>query len=81
MNIQFEIFKSSVVPAPICTYRKNASSQWRDLFEAMGVGDWFVLPTEDHKKACNAAGKYLRGRYSLYKHPETANFHIFLKTK
>lgn len=69
------------VKAPTNRHSRSGTSKWRDHFEAMQVGDWFVIPKKDYGKVQNAANKYLRGRYSLYKHPEIADRYVCLKRK
>lgn len=67
--------------APVQHHSRSGRSKWRDLFEEMKVGEWFVLPKADHAKAQNAGFTYLKGRYSLYKHPTMKDYYVFLKVK
>ena len=67
--------------APVNKSSRSTHSRWRSLFEEMRVGDWFILPKDHHSRVQQAAYHYLKGRYSLYKHPSVANYYVFLKTK
>lgn len=67
--------------APVNKSSRSTHSRWRSLFEEMRVGDWFVLPKPHHARVQGAAHAYLKGRYSLYKHPESSEHYVFLKTK
>jgi hypothetical protein len=79
-----EIFTVKIIrnkKAPTQFYQKNARSKWRDTFEAMDVGHWFIVPARHKYSVANAASLYMKGRYSLYKHPETAETYVFKKNK
>jgi hypothetical protein len=67
--------------APRPAKRTGRSSRWRALFNDMKVGDWFVVDKKHYSKVGNAGQLYLRGKYSLYKHPETEGQYIFVRTK
>lgn len=67
--------------APVCHHSKSGTSRWKDLFESMRVSEWFTLNQEDYMKTSQAATKYMRGRYRLYKHPEQTDVFIFQKIK
>lgn len=57
--------QSKKAPAPV-NFR-NRGSQWRDLFESMKSGQWFIAPLDDQQKINASASSYLKGRYSCYK--------------
>jgi hypothetical protein len=61
--------------------KTNPKSFWRDLIGSMSAGDWFVLDKKDKMRACVSVGKYARGRYSLYQHPELENKYVCTITK
>jgi len=67
--------------APIQKHYKSGRSKWRDTFESMNVGHWFIVPAENKYSVQNAGSLYLKGRYSLYKHPTQAETYVFKKTK
>tara|TARA_R100000951_G_scaffold97794_1_gene87544 strand:- start:454 stop:720 length:267 start_codon:yes stop_codon:yes gene_type:complete len=61
--------------------KTTPKSFWRDLVCGMSAGDWFILDSKDRMKTSVSAGKYARGRYSLYQHPELDNKYVFTITK
>ena len=56
-------------------------SQWRSMMEAMAPGDWFLVPDRFRSRVTNAAGQYLKGRYTMYKHHKEENTFVFARTK
>ena len=76
---QFVIIKDK--KAPVQGHRKSGTSFWRDLYESMDVGDWFVLNKDEHSRVGKSANTYLRGRYRLYKNSEQEGTYIFNKLK
>jgi len=73
----FEIITAKKAPPR----KTTPKSFWRDLVGSMSAGDWFVLDAKDRMKTSVSAGKYARGRYSLYQHPELNNKYVFTITK
>jgi len=67
--------------APVQQSHCSGTSYWRDLFESMKVGEWFILPKKHHKQTSGAASSYMRGRYRLYLHPTLEGYYVFAKTK
>jgi hypothetical protein len=79
-----EIFTVKIIrnkKAPVQMHSKCGRSKWRDTFEAMDVGHWFLVPKRHQGSVANAATLYLKGRYSLYKHPITPETYVFRKNK
>jgi hypothetical protein len=76
---QFTVVKDR--KAPVQAMRCSGTSFWRDLFESMQVGDWFVLSKADLHRVKMSAGKYLRGRYRCYMNTEVAGTWVFTKIK
>ena len=74
-----KIQRTEIAPRP--AKRTGRASQWRALFNTMKVGDWFVVDNANYAKVCNAGQLYLKGKYSLYKHPESEGQYIFLLRK
>jgi len=59
----------------------NGKSNWKELFDSMKVGDWFVIDTSYRARVGVAANAYLKGKYSLYMHPEKDSKYIFTRLK
>ena len=68
-------------PAPVKLVRRSKSSAYRDLFEQMSAGNWFYVPKADYHKLQNAGQLYMKGNYSLYKHPRRPNTFVFKRLK
>jgi len=80
MNINKINIRTSKAPAR--KHGRTLRGKWRDLFEAMEVGNWFTVTGDKERMAtASAATVYLKGRYSLYKHPTKANTWVFTKVK
>ena len=80
-KVNFENIVIKSTPAPRRTTYSPAVSYYKDFFEKMNKGSWFVIEESD-KLRFNAAGnKYLKGRYSLYKHPTRKNKYVFQLVK
>ena len=79
MITSIKIQRTQTAPRP--SHRSARTSQWRALFNTMKVGDWFVVDKQYHSRLCNAGQLYLKGKYSLYKHPEQNDQYIFLRQK
>ena len=56
-------------------------SKYRELFNKMKKGHWFVIDAEDYAKLSNAGFIYAKGRYSLYKHPTQQGRYVFRLNK
>ena len=68
--------------APARKFGHSKRSKWRDVFEGMELGNWFLVSGHQDYTATNAAAAaYMKGRYSLYKHPTKENTWVFTKTK
>lgn len=74
-----KIERSKTAPRP--SKRSTRQSTWRALFNTMKVGDWFIVDKEFYSRVGNAGQLYLKGKYSLYKHPEKESKYIFLRQK
>ncbi len=59
----------------------HGRSNWKLLFESMKVGDWFVVGKEYHHRLGAAGSAYLKGKYSLYMHPDQKEKYVFLRIK
>ena len=62
-------------PAPL-RKSNNCNGKWKSFLSNMEVGDWFALPKKDYCKVQAAANAYLKGRYSLYKHPDQEDTYV-----
>ena len=87
-KVKMKVRKSFIIPdIQIITDqkappRKTApQSFYRDLIGSMKAGDWFVVDETDKVRIAGGIGKYARGRYSLYQHPEQEGSYIFTITK
>jgi len=67
--------------APRRKHARGKSSNWKILFESMKVGDWFVLNKEYRQRIGAAGTAYMKGKYSLYMHPEKQGKYVFLRIK
>ena len=74
-----KIQRTQTAPRP--AKPRGRISKWKALFGSMKVGDWFVVDKQYHSRLCNAGQLYLKGKYSLYKHPEQNDQYIFLRQK
>lgn len=68
-------------PAPRRLNTRRRSSEWRSLFESMKIGDWFVVDKSERTRLGAASQAYMKGRYSLYLHPEKSDTYVFVKNK
>lgn len=69
-------------PAPVkLTNRGGRGSVYRDLFEQMKAGNWFYVAKADYNKIQNAGQLYMKGNYSLYRHPRRPNTFVFKRLK
>jgi len=76
-NNNFKIITNKKAPP-----RKTPpKSQWRDIVGSMKAGDWFIVDEVDRARVLVGCGKYARGRYSLYQHPEIEQTYVFTITK
>ena len=80
-KVNFQIIKATTCRAPSSVHGKNNSSKWRDLFEAMSVGDWFLVENQYAGRAAAAGTTYLKRRYRLYMHPVRDDVKVFVKIK
>lgn len=78
-RLKFKVVKFQ--KAPVNLNCKSGRSEWRDLFESMDVGHWFEVDRSDYYRTQAAASNYLRGRYSLYKHPTKVATYVCVKNK
>lgn len=62
---KYFVVKDGTPPKPV-NFR-NRGSKWRDLFESMKPGEWFLISNEFATRTQQAGATYLRGRYSCYK--------------
>ena len=77
-----EVFKPEIhTETPRPPRITTPQSEWRRLMEAMSPGDWFLVPDRFRSRVTNAAGQYLKGRYTMYKHHETPATYVFARTK
>jgi len=67
--------------APAMRNRQNKTSSYRELFNSMSRGHWFTIDSCDYKKFQNAGQTYVKGRYSLYKHPTMQCKYVFMLNK
>ena len=74
-----KIERTKTAPRP--SNRKARTSTWRTLFNTMKVGDWFVVDKKFYARVGNAGQLYLKGKYSLYRHPDKENKYIFLRNQ
>ena len=74
-----KIERTACAPRP--SNRKPRTSKWRILLDSMKAGDWFVVDKKYYQRVSNAGQLYLRGKYRLYKHPETEGQYIFLRNR
>lgn len=58
-----------------------AGAPWRDMLTSMGVGHWFTIHKSDYQRTAAACSAYLKGRYSLRKHPTKADVYVVERTK
>jgi len=65
--------------APVPSVQKARTNTWKDLFESMEKGHWFIVTKTNYGKVSQAAATYLKGKYKLYKHPTRKNCHVFMK--
>jgi len=65
--------------APVAMSQKTNLNTWRDIFDSMGKGNWFLVTKPNYRKVSMAANKYVKGNYRLYKHPSRKDCHVFLK--
>ena len=79
MHNTIEFYQVSQNPPPVSVH--STTSKWKGTFESMRCGEWFALPSNHRARVASAAGKYLRGRYRLYKHPTITGMHVFVKAK
>jgi len=68
-------------PAPRRLNTRRRSSEWRNLFESMKVGDWFAVDKSVRTRLGAACTLHMKGRYNLYLHPEKPDTYVFVKTK
>lgn len=68
-------------PAPRRAWGHSRTSNWKTLFESMKAGDWFVVDKSYHHRLGAAGSAYLKGKYSLYRHPDQESKYIFLRLK
>jgi hypothetical protein len=67
--------------APKMTSFRFMSSRYRDLFDNLKPGQWFTINSGDKVKLQAAAQSYVKGRYSLYKHPTMDCKYVFKLNK
>jgi hypothetical protein len=80
-KVNFENIVIKSTPAPRRTTSSPNVSHYGDFFAKMKKGNWFVISSDD-KNRFNAAGStYLKGRFSLYRHPTLKNKYVFQLVK
>ena len=67
--------------APKMSSHKVASSKYRDLFSSLKPGQWFTVNSKDRNRLQAAAQSYVKGRYSLYRHPTQDCKYVFKLNK
>lgn len=67
--------------APTNKHPKIGGSKYQALFSKMKKGQWFTLNSKDKAALQYAASTYLKGRYSLYKHPTMDCKYVFTLNK
>lgn len=67
--------------APRRMFSHSSTSNWKTLFASMKAGDWFVIDQKYRGRLGAAGNSYLKGKYTLYKHPEQNEKYVFLKLK
>ena len=76
MNLDFKIKEA---PAPESIYVHDHKNTWRNFMLNMKTGQWFELPEKYKDRVQAAAAAYLKGKYSLYKHPKKREVYVFLR--
>ena len=79
VNFENIVIKSTPAPRRVTTSPKQ--SGYRDLFSKMKVGNWFMIDEADKVRFNASANEFLKGRYSLYKHPTRKNKYVFQLVK
>ena len=67
--------------APTMKHPKRSVSKYVELFNSMKAGQWFTINSKDKMKFNAAGSKYVKGRYSLYKHPTMDCKYVFRMNK
>lgn len=80
-KVNFENIVIKSTPAPRRTTSSPNVSGYKELFGKMKVGQWFVVDASDKLRFNASANEYLKGRYSLYKHPTRKNKYVFQVVK
>ena len=73
--------KINKTKAPVMKLGRNKGSEYTALFDSMKAGHWFTINSKDRLKFQAAASAYLKGRYSLYKHPTLDCKYVFRLNK
>ena len=79
VNFENIVIKSTPAPRRVTTSPKQ--SEYKTLFEKMKVGNWFLLDEADKVRFSASASTYMKGRYTLYKHPTRKNKYVFQVVK
>jgi len=72
-----KIERNKTAPSP--AKRRGRKGKWNPLFASMRVGDWFVVDKINRSRVSQNASLYLKGKYSMYKHPENEEQYIFVR--
>jgi len=80
-KVNFENIVIKSTPAPRRTTTSPKQSEYKALFAKMKVGDWFTIEAADKVRFSASASGYLKGRYSLYRHPTLKNKYVFQLVK
>ena len=80
-KVNFESIVIKSTPAPRRVTTSPSHSEYKALFERMRVGDWFTIDAADKVRFSASASGYIKGRYSLYKHPTLKNKYVFQLVK
>ena len=73
------IIDGRIKPAPERITQPGGA--WSKFFPNLKTGDWFEVGPEDLNRVRSAGVKYMKGRYSLYKHPIKKDMHIFQRIR
>jgi hypothetical protein len=71
-SLEYYTINSGEAPQPF-NFRGRGST-WRDKFESMKPGQWFIVCQKDAQKTQAAAADHLKGRYSFYKINDDRDF-------
>jgi len=80
-KVNFENIVIKSTPAPRRTTGSPHVSGYKMLFSKMKVGNWFLVDASDKLRFNASANEYVKGRYSLYRHPTLKNKYVFQLVK